>query len=46
VAAVARLLGLPPAQRRRTILRLDGGCGTDAHLNWALWHGDQVRAKG
>jgi Transposase DDE domain group 1 len=46
VAAVERLLGLLPAQRRRTVLRLDGGFGTDANLNWALWHGDQVLAKG
>jgi Transposase DDE domain group 1 len=46
VAAVERLLGLPPAQRRRTVLRLDGGFGTDANLNWALWHGYQVLAKG
>ena len=46
VAAVERLVGLPPAQRRRTVLRLDGGFGTDANLNWALWQGYQVLAKG
>jgi hypothetical protein len=46
VAAVERLLGLPRAQRRRTVLRLDGGFGTDVNLNWALWHGYQVLAKG
>jgi Transposase DDE domain group 1 len=40
------MLALPPAQRRRTVLRLDGGFGTDANLNWALWHGYQVLAKG
>jgi hypothetical protein len=28
------------------VLRLDGGFGTDANLNWALWHGYQVLAKG
>src|SRR5262249_15811182 len=33
-------------QRRRTVLRLDGGFGPDANLNWALWHGYQVLAKG
>jgi hypothetical protein len=46
VAAVERVLGLSRAQRRRTVLRLDGGFGTDANLNWALWHGYQVLAKG
>lgn len=46
VAAVERVLGLTPAQRRRPVLRLDGGLGTDANLNWALWHGDQVLANG
>jgi hypothetical protein len=46
VAAVERVLGLTPAQRRCTVLRLDGGFGTDANLNWALWHGYQVLAKG
>jgi Transposase DDE domain group 1 len=46
VAAVERVLGLPLAERRRTVLRLDGGFGTDANLNWALWHGYQVLAKG
>lgn len=46
VATAERVLGLTPAQRRRTVLRLDGGFGTDANLNWALWHGYQVLAKG
>jgi Transposase DDE domain group 1 len=46
VAAVAQVLGLTPAQRRRTVLRLDGGFGPDANLNWALWHGYHVLAKG
>jgi hypothetical protein len=46
VAAVERVLGLPRAQRRRTVLRLDGGFGPDANLNWALWHGYQLLAKG
>jgi hypothetical protein len=41
-----RVLGLTLAQRRRTVLRLDGGFGTDANLNWALWQGYQVLAKG
>ena len=46
VAAVERVLDWPPAQRRRTVLRRDGGVGPDANLNWALWHGYQVLAKG
>ena len=40
------LLALPPAQRRRTVLRLDGGFGTEVTLNWDLWHCYQVLAKG
>jgi hypothetical protein len=46
VATVERLLSLTPAQRRRIVLRLDGGLGTDANLNWALWQGYHVLAKG
>jgi hypothetical protein len=46
VAAVERVLGLTSAQRQRTVLRLDGGFGTDANLNWSLWHGYQVLSKG
>jgi hypothetical protein len=46
VAAVERLLSLPPTQRRRTVLRRDGGVGTDANRNWALWHGYQGLAQG
>jgi hypothetical protein len=46
VAAVERLLSLTPAQRRRIVLRLDGGFGTDTNLNWALWRGYHVLAKG
>lgn len=41
-----RVLGLTPTQRRRTVLRLDGGFGTDANLDWALWHGYHVLGKG
>jgi hypothetical protein len=46
VAVVERVLGLTPAQRRCPVRRLGGRCGTAAHLNWALWHGYQVLAKG
>lgn len=40
------LLGLTPQQRARTLLRIDGGFGTDANINWALAHGYRVLAKG
>src|SRR5512132_1818867 len=43
---MACLLAWPPAQRRRTGRRLDGGCGPEAPRNGALWHGEQVRATG
>jgi hypothetical protein len=46
VAAVERGFGVPLAARRRTVRRLDGGFGTDAHRNGALWPGYQVRATG
>jgi hypothetical protein len=46
VTAVERVLGLPPAQRRRTVLWLDGGFGTDGNFNWALWHGYHIVGKG
>ncbi len=46
VAAVEQVLGLTPAQRRRTVLRLDGGFGTDGNFNWALWHGYHILGKG
>lgn len=41
-----RVLGLKPPQRRHTIWRLDGGCGSDAALNWLLARGYAVVAKG
>ena len=46
VSTVEQGLSLRPAQRRRTVLRLDGGFGPDATRNWALWHGYQGLAKG
>ena len=46
VTAVERVLGLTPAPRRRTVLRLDGGFGTDENCNGALWHGYHVLGKG
>jgi hypothetical protein len=46
VAAVERVLGLTPAPRRRIVLRLDGGFGTDGNFNGALWHGYHILGKG
>lgn len=39
-------LHLSPPQRKRTIVRGDGALGTDANINWLLWRGYQVVAKG
>jgi hypothetical protein len=33
------VLGLEEKQRKRTILRVDGGGGTDSNINWALKRG-------
>jgi len=38
-------LQLSPAQRQQTCLRLDGGFGTDANLNWLLKRGYGLIAK-
>jgi hypothetical protein len=45
VAAAEAVLELTEARRKRTILRVDGGGGDDANLNWALERGYQVLAK-
>lgn len=34
---VERILGLDEAKRKRTLIRLDGGFGTDENLNWLSW---------
>ena len=39
-------LELAPAQRKRTVWRIDGGAGTDEQLRWLLDRGYQVVAKG
>ncbi len=39
-------LNLPPMERQRTLLELDGEFGTDANLNGAFWNGYHVLAKG
>ena len=40
-----QVLGLTCEQRAHTIVRIDGGGGTDLHLNWLLERGYQVLAK-
>lgn len=46
VLAAETALELAPAQRKRTVWRLDGGAGTDDHLRWLLGRGYHVVAKG
>jgi hypothetical protein len=46
VLAAENALELAPRQRRRTVWRLDGGAGSDAHLRWLLARGYHVIAKG
>lgn len=43
---LAQRLPLTPAQRRRTILRSDGGMGSDANVNWLLAHDYHILTKG
>ena len=45
VQAAEQTLGLDEAQRQRTILRVDAGAGTIAHINWALERGYQYHGK-
>jgi hypothetical protein len=46
VEAAENALELSPAQRRRTVWRLDGGGGSDENLRWLLARGYHVVAKG
>jgi len=46
VLATETALELTPAQRKRTVWRLDGGAGSDDHLRWLLARGYQIVAKG
>ena len=39
-------LELSPAQRKRTVWRLDGGAGSDQHIRWLLARGYHLIAKG
>lgn len=45
---VERILSLAEdrQKRRRILVRLDGGFGTDANLNWLMWRGYEFIAKG
>jgi len=45
VLAAEAALELDESKRRRTILRLDGGGGSRADVNWALWRGYAVHCK-
>jgi hypothetical protein len=46
VLAVESALELSPAQRKRTVWRLDGGAGSDEHLRWLIQRGYHIVAKG
>ncbi len=46
VLAAENALELAPHQRKRTVLRIDGGGGSDAHLHWMLGRGYHVMVKG
>ncbi|MCA1719402.1 MAG: transposase [Actinobacteria bacterium] len=48
IREVERILNLAEdrQKRRRTLVRLDGGFGTDANLNWLMWRGYEFIAKG
>ncbi len=46
VLTLERVLYLDAQRRRGTLLRIDGGFGTDNNLAWALSRGYQLSAKG
>jgi hypothetical protein len=48
IKEIERILGFQrePNKRKRTLIRLDGGFGTDANLNWLCWRGYEFVAKG
>jgi hypothetical protein len=46
VLAAENALELAPAQRNRTVWRMDGGAGSDEQLRWLLARDYQVIAKG
>jgi hypothetical protein len=46
VLAAENALELAPAQRKRTVWRLDGGAGSDEHIRWLLDRDYHLVAKG
>jgi len=46
VRAAENALELAPERRKRTVIRTDGGAGTDAHIRWLLARGYHVMMKG
>ena len=44
--AAENALELAPAQRKRTVWRLDGGAGSDEHIHWLLARDYHLIAKG
>ena len=48
IRELERILSLAEERqkRRRTLVRLDGGFGTDANLNWLMWRGYEFIVKG
>ena len=48
IRELERILSLAEERqkRRRTLVRLDGGFGTHANLNWLMWRGYEFIAKG
>lgn len=48
IGEVERILGFKEDRRKRqrTLVRIDGGFGTDANLNWLMWRGYEFIAKG
>jgi hypothetical protein len=46
VLVVENALELAPEQRKRTVIRTDGGAGSDAHIRWLLARNYHVMMKG
>src|SRR5512138_166459 len=45
MCAAEGVLGLTPTQRRRTLVRVDAGGGTDEDINWLLERDYQIMVK-
>lgn len=46
IAAAENALDLAPKQRKRTVIRTDGGAGSDKHIRWLLARNYHVMMKG